>query len=201
RWVFSSTFTRVLAVLLTLGYILVLFVGKQWVPQPPTTEFTRPGSQLGQIIVAVALIFEAVVVLTAAAVAISTRLGQVMTLMVCLGVFAIGLISGSLDQLVEQQLGLATSMGPAGTFDAIFTSDAGFGLKLVYALLEVLYLVLPNLQLFWPADAITLGNSLIYTPEGGLSLVYLASTAAYGLLYIAAVLAIAIALFHRREVG
>ena len=201
RQVFTSVLVKALAGSLAVALLGVLLLDRSWSLQSPITELLASDRLMLECIVALVIVLGAVWILSAVAIAASTRLGQVMTLMVCLGVFIVGLISGSLDHLVEQQLGLATSMGPAGTFEAIFASDAAFGLKLVYTLLEVLYLLLPNLQLFWPADAITLGNSLLYTPEGGLSLVYLGSTAAYGLLYIAAVLALAVALFHRREVG
>ncbi|MHC4628172.1 MAG: hypothetical protein ACYTDV_14435, partial [Planctomycetota bacterium] len=54
------------------------------------------------------------------------------------------------------------------------------------------YLV-PNLQIFWISDAIYESSEV--------PLKYVAITASYALCYTAAVLAFAIALFQRRQVG
>lgn len=201
RKVFTSVLVKTLAAALAVAFLGVLLFAKGFAFQSPLVELLANDQLMLECMVALVIVLGAVWVLTAVAIAASTRLGQVMTLMVCLGVFLIGLISGSLDQLVEAQLGLPTSMGPGQTYQAIFASEAGAGLKAVYTLLQTMYLVLPNLQLFWPADAITQGNSLIRTPEGDFSLTYLGSTAVYAVLYIAAVLGLAVALFQQREVG
>ena len=201
RKVFTSVLVKSLAGTLLVGLLGVLVFSKAWALQAPTVELLAHDQVMLECIVALVIVLGAVWVLTAVAVAASTRLGQVMTLMVCLGVFLIGLVSGSLDQIIDQELGLSTTLGPGQTYAAIFASDAGLGLKAVFALLQTMQLVLPNLQLFWPADAITQGNSLIRNLEGELSFTYLASTAAYAVLYVAAVLGIAVALFQRREVG
>jgi ABC-type transport system involved in multi-copper enzyme maturation permease subunit len=201
RKVFTSVLVKSLAGAMLLAFLGVLLFAKGFEFQSPVTELLANNQLMLECMVALVIVLGAVWVLTAVAIAASTRLGQVMTLMICLGVFLVGLISGSLDRLVEQQLGLGTTLGPAQTYQAIFASEVGLGLKTVYVMLQTLYLVLPNLQLFWPADAITQGNSLIRTPEGDFSLMYLGSTAAYAVLYITAVLGLAVALFQQREVG
>ena len=81
-----------------------------------------------RLIPAVVLIFFALIVLAAVAVACSTRLETVATLVVCSGVFLIGL-----------------------------TSDYFFGRAAQHGSLvaDALYTILPNWQVFWMADALT----------------------------------------------
>lgn len=175
RWVFTSTFVRVLAVTITIAYLLVLMINKQWQFQPITTEFnpdlapiTNYGEQrksLVQVIAALVLVFEAVWVLTAVAIAASTRLGQVMTLSVCLGVVALGVAS-----------------------DGLFGQHAK-----THAAAWALYRVTPNFQFFFVGDALTQQSSI--------DAAYLLSTTAYGLAFTLAILALAVALFQTRETG
>lgn len=89
-WVFSSTavFTMLPAVL--VAYAITLSVSKKWEFQPITTDL-KP-----QVMLASACAVVAVMVLTSVAVAASTRLGQVMTIVVCAGVFMMGLLSNHL---------------------------------------------------------------------------------------------------------
>jgi hypothetical protein len=84
---FSQTFLTVLAPAMVVAYIAVLFVGKHWRIQPPFHDF-KP-----QISAACVCLIAAVLVLTAIATAVSTRLGQVMTVVVCAGIFLFGLLS------------------------------------------------------------------------------------------------------------
>ena len=116
------------------------------------------------------MVLEAILVLSAVAIAASTRLGQVLTLLVCVGAFLMGLVS-------EYFLGgsLAADAKP-----------------LERALLPV-YLAVPNLQFFWPADALTQGHSI--------SGRYFASVTLYGACMVAALLSGAVILFQRRDVG
>jgi ABC-type transport system involved in multi-copper enzyme maturation permease subunit len=84
---FSQAFLLVLAPAMAAAYIAVLLVGKKWHAQPIWTDF-KP-----QIAFACMALTMAVLVLTAVATAVSTRLGQVMTIVVCTGVFLFGLLS------------------------------------------------------------------------------------------------------------
>jgi hypothetical protein len=111
------------------------------------------------------LVFEAIVVLTAIAIAASTRLGQVPTLLVCVGMFLVGLVG-------EYFLSLAV---------------AGRNW------LEPLAAVVPNLQFFWPADALTQGSEI--------TLGYLGTVTAYAACLVGAVMSLAVILFQKRDVG
>lgn len=89
-WVFSSTAVGFMLPFTVLAYLATLFIGKEWAPQAIGTDI-KP-----QIMIAAACVLMAILVLTAVAVACSTRLGQVMTIVVCAGVFLLGLLSNHL---------------------------------------------------------------------------------------------------------
>jgi hypothetical protein len=88
--VFSSTATFALVPLLLVGYVAALAFDAHWTVQPIGTDF-KP-----EISKACAIVLLALMVITAVAVAASTRLGQVMTIVVCAGVFLAGLMSNYL---------------------------------------------------------------------------------------------------------
>lgn len=159
QWIFSSTFVVMFALLETLAWVMVLVVNPEWNFQSPAIDW-HP-----QIMWGLLLIFEGLLIITAVAIAVSTRLGQVMTLVVCFGVALMGMVS---DYFLGQR---AEESRIAGFF----------------------YRIIPNLQLFWPADALTQGNDF----TGG----YIALLSGYSALVIVAVLAVAVALFQTREVG
>ncbi len=89
-WVFSQTATLLLCPLMLLAWLGVLLVGKGWVVQPIGTDF------LPQITIAAGAMILAQLVLTAIAIAASTRCGQVMTIVVASIVFFVGLLSNGL---------------------------------------------------------------------------------------------------------
>ncbi|HZW11520.1 MAG TPA: ABC transporter permease [Phycisphaerales bacterium] len=89
-WSFPQTASLLLLPAILLAYLLALLVGKEWKLQPISTDF-KP-----QITIACAAILLALLVLSAVATAASTRLGQVMTIVVCAGVFLLGLLSNHL---------------------------------------------------------------------------------------------------------
>ncbi len=173
RWVFNSTFIGSLAVTATLAFAAVLLLSKAWTFQSPMTDLNV------QLLIGLLLVFEAVLVLTAVAVAASTRLGQVMTLVVCTGVFLLGLVSNSVFGNLVHKFPIRTAEG---------WLDAG-----ARVLAHLSYILTPNLQFLWPADAIVNGND--FTGP------YVLTVSAYTLLYIAFVTSIAVALFQTREVG
>ena len=199
---FVSNLMVALLVCLTLGYAGVLVFAHDWEPQHPLTEFARAGEKLIQICIGLVLIFQAVLMLAAVAVAVSTRFGQVVTLLISIGVFFAGIVSNSLSGWVNSRLSLP---GDVGVFESIAavaqSSDITLIQKTTYLGAKALYLVLPNLQFFWPADAISQGHSMIHDLAGRVTLVPLASVGVYGLLYTAALLALAVLLFQRREVS
>jgi ABC-type transport system involved in multi-copper enzyme maturation permease subunit len=86
-WNFPQTALTILLPAIILAYVGVLLVGKEWRAQPISTDW-KP-----QVITACLCLTLAVLVLSAVATAASTRLGQVMTIVVCVGVFALSLLS------------------------------------------------------------------------------------------------------------
>ena len=121
--VFASTFVGFLVVLITVAWGLVMLIDKQWGFQSPTTDLDV------QKLIGLLLVFELLLIITAVAIAASTRLGWVMTLLMCSGVFVIGLVS---EYFLRQ-----------------WAADTGS------VLAETVYRIVPNFQLIWPGDALT----------------------------------------------
>jgi ABC-2 type transport system permease protein len=86
-WYFSQTCMLLMLPLVFAAYIGVLLVSKKWHFQPIGTDF-KP-----QITYACIAMSMGLLTLTAVATAVSTRLGQVMTVIVCSGVLVFGLLS------------------------------------------------------------------------------------------------------------
>lgn len=86
-WSFPQTAALLLLPVMWLGYLMVLLIGKKWELQPIGTDL-KP-----QIMLACLCLGGALIVMTSIAVAASTRLGQVMTIVVCLIFFMVGLLS------------------------------------------------------------------------------------------------------------
>ncbi len=124
-WHFSSTLLAIVIPLGTLAVGLALFFDREWKAQSPTTDL---GKNM-EVVAAIIMVFFAVMILTAFAVAISTRFTQATTLILCAGVFVLGLLS-----------------------------DYYFGLRASESLFYQLAAgVLPNFQFFWVGDALTQG--------------------------------------------
>ncbi len=86
-WHFAQTASLLLCPLICIAYVFVLILDKHWDVQSPLKDF-KP-----QIMIASCTLALALLVLAAIATAASTRLGQVMTIVVCFGAFIIGLLS------------------------------------------------------------------------------------------------------------
>lgn len=111
------------------------------------------------------LLLLAAVIIVSLAVAISTRFNIVVTLSACIGIFLLGLISDyTFGELAKTQLWA-----------------------------KICRYLVPNLQVFWIADAIYEGSEV--------SLRYVLMVVIYALCYTAAILSLAIASFQRRQVG
>lgn len=201
NWVFTSTFIKTLAFTMTLAFLGIMVVGKGWVLQGPLTEFVDHRGELGQIALGLVMIFEAILILTAVAIAVSTRLGQVMTLLVCVGTFLIGAVTSSLSGKVNQRLALPQEIDVVQSVIAVLTANTSAAQKTADLAQKLLYVVAPNLQFLWPADAITQGHSLVHDLDGNFTLGVIGLHSAYAALYTVAVLALAVLLFQRREVG
>ncbi|MGQ0627138.1 MAG: hypothetical protein ACT4PL_03450, partial [Phycisphaerales bacterium] len=89
-WHFTQTASLLLFPLVVVAWLIILFINKNWQIQNPFRDI-KP-----QIIVASLCIPLAILVLTAVATAASARLGQVMTIVLCFGVFVLGLLSNYL---------------------------------------------------------------------------------------------------------
>ena len=200
--VFTSTFIYALLIMLTGAFCLVLLVDKQWHFQSPVTDFAADHGRIGQVAVGGVFLMQGLLILTAFAVALSTRLSQVVTLVVCLGVvMPIGMMSGALNQLVNTATGIEASTPLIESIGAVWNSDIPVARQAAYLLAKAVYVVAPNFQFHWPADAITQGNSLIHDADGNFSLSYLGTVSAYTAAYITAVLGLGTALFQSKEVS
>ncbi len=119
---FSSTAIALVVPLLTVGTLITAFFDREWEP----VDFTRAFAG-GQLVIAALLLLMAIMIITAVALAASTRLGQLMTLMICMAVLVAGFLSDSVLADVKDD----TFVG------------------------AVAYRVIPNINFFWVVDAIT----------------------------------------------
>jgi ABC-2 type transport system permease protein len=152
---------------LGLAYLLALFFDAEWKAVPLQRQFEP------EVWKALLLMGLAALVLNAVAIAASTRLGQVFTLTIVVGVFLLGLLS---DWMLGKPLASGEEL-PAAT-KGFFT---------------VCRAVLPNFQMFWLSDALTQKRTI--------PLDYIGFAVPYALALIAALLSFATMLFQRREVG
>jgi ABC-type transport system involved in multi-copper enzyme maturation permease subunit len=124
---FASLAVALAVPLMTLALVLVALIGPEWQIQQFGEDFID-----GQLIGAAVLVFGMIMILSAAAVAASTRFGQVMTLTICLLLLLVGLVS-----------------------------DAWFGqYRETHFLAQLAYWVSPNLAFLWVTDALTLDNQI-----------------------------------------
>lgn len=86
-WSFTQTAMLVLAPLIAIAYVAAAPFDAHW-KLAPLSDVLKP-----EVIKACIASLGALIVLTSIATAASTRLGQVMTIMICLGVFMLGLLS------------------------------------------------------------------------------------------------------------
>lgn len=145
--------------LLTVGTLTTACLDREWGPAPMGHAFAG-----GQLLIAAFLVFLAILILASVALAASTRLSQIMTLMVCTVVLGAGFVTDWFCQNRDKSLFQAVAYG-----------------------------LIPNVNVFWAADALT--------AEIDVPLKYLALTTLYAALVVLAVLSVAVALFQRREVG
>ncbi len=214
--VFASTVICITTPLMALAYLLSLMFQHDFTPIAFGTAFR---AELWQ---AISLMTIAILVLTALAIAASTRLGQVLTLTTTLGVFLAGMLSDwmfgrrlaalrdtwlsrakdeGLTQTVEvtQQITLVTGEVSEQVARQVDQSTVpltqmaeGFEM-LSYAFWWICYALLPNFQTMLLVDALTQGHKI----PGH----YVTQAAIYGLVYVVVLIALATMLFQRREVG
>jgi len=158
-WPFTSTSVVLLAIFATFIIAFLSLIDQQWQFDPKNNMI-----EIFDIYASVLLLF-AIIVLVALAVMFSTRLNVVLTLIGCVSVFLLGLIS-----------------------DYVFGRIAG---EHLWA--KIATAIIPNLQVYWISDAIYEGSSI----PGA----YLVMSSFYTLLYVSAILLLAISLFQKRQVG
>jgi hypothetical protein len=123
-WKFSSTAIVLAGLFATFGLIFLSFIDRNWQFNPTENHFNAFD------IYASVLLLLAIVIISALAVAFSTRFNIVITLGCCIGVFLLGLVSDyAFGRFADSHLW------------------ARIGRVLV-----------PNLQVFWISDAIYEGN-------------------------------------------
>jgi ABC-2 type transport system permease protein len=164
---FSGVFVLSLAATTTLALVAAWSLDTSWRPQNPAVEWNP------QVMLAVTLIFEAVLVLAAVAIAASTRLGQTMTLVASVGVFLAGLVG-------EYFLGTVVGGDRPRPWWVRWVAWPA-------------YAALPNMQFFWLADALTQAQAI--TPA------HCAAVTLYATAMILAFLSLAVILFQDRDVG
>lgn len=215
--VFSSSVICFVTPLLFLAYLLALNFGPEFESRPFLQNFKD------QIWLAVIGIMVAIVVLCSIAVAVSTRLGQLMTLVVTVGLFMLGLLSDwifgrNISRIEENWLTLARNQGLTTQEERTRVMQwAGGEIEETTKIIDVPtvplldipgvtngeiaewtfswigYSVLPNFQVLWLSDALT--QNLVIPGD------YLVDSIIYGGLYTIAILGIGIFLFQRREIG
>lgn len=193
RWVFTSTFVLAAAATMTLALLMVAVISPQWTLQSPLADLASDDWRGAQLLVGLGVVFEAMLILTAAAVACSTRLGRVPTLLICIVLFLLGLTSNSLSGLVNKWMSVPQSAGLFESLTAIWHAQQSAGLKIVCFALKGVYMIVPNLQFLWPGEAIFQGHPFTLTLIAKMSL--------YAAMHIIIALCIAVMLFQRREVG
>jgi len=119
-WKFSSAFVVLTGIFATLGLTFLAFIDPHWAFNP-----AENGLHTVDIYGALLLLFAALV-MTALAIAFSSRFNIVVTLSACVGLFLLGLIS-----------------------DYIFGRFAD-----AHLWARIAWFILPNLQVFWISDAI-----------------------------------------------
>lgn len=158
-WKFSSSVIVLLGIFATIGVLFLTFVDKHWQYNPQENHFS-----LFEIYAAILLLLAALII-TALAIAFSSRFNIVVTLGACVGIFLLGLVS---DHIYDQ-----------------------LGVTHLWA--KILYYTVPNFQVCWISDAIYENKPI---PAR-----YIGMAASYTTCYTGAVLALAVALFQRKQVG
>lgn len=214
--VFASTVLVLLTPLLALAYVFSLMFQPDFTPQPISSDFKL------QLWLAVITLLIALLVLTAFAVAISTRLGQVLTLTATVGLFVLGLLSNWLfgrriEHLEETWTERAAAQGNIQSEEIVRVinradlaepltevrevqvptvpySELAEGREMLdYVVSKVLYAIVPNFEVLSMTDAVTQGHMIPFS--------YVTKSALYGGCMIIAALSLGVILFQRREVG
>lgn len=135
-WIFTSSVIKLIVLIETLALILVMFISKEWTFQHPLTDINP------QLVIGIAMVLEMIIIVTALAICLATRVGLIMTLMFSLAFTALSL---STDYFLGAH------------------ASKSVGYKIAYSLM-------PNLRAFWPADNLTQEMFIPLSYLGNLSL-------------------------------
>ena len=214
--VFASTVLCITTPLMALAYIASMMFRPDFTTQSMAVSW-KPELWLGLIAMTAAIL-----ILAAIAIAASTRLGQVMTLVVTLGAFVLGLLSNwifgrRIESLRETWLDRAQAQGLTNAEEVTRTIELSSGVvtapevttvqvptvpltdmaenseRLDYAISNVGYALVPNLESLSLTDALTQGHMI---PTS-----YVVMACVYSAVCIIGILSVAVILFQRREVG
>jgi len=192
-WKFSSTAIVIAAILGTFGILFLALIDRHW-------QFHPAENGINAIdIYGSVLLFLAAVIIAALAVAISSRFNIVVTLSACIGFFLLGLVN---DHVFARFKGYDVENVQTGQVQyfqtdelpddtAVYDLENKVGHRYLWA--SVGRFLVPNLQIFWISDAIY--------EENRVPTRYIAISATYALCYSLGILAAAVALFQRRQVG
>jgi hypothetical protein len=216
-FVFSSTWICVTTPLLLLAYLLTLHFDPDFSTHPIWVAF-KP-----DIWKAIISILVSVLLLGSVAIAVSTRLSQLGTLIATLLLFFVGMMSDAwfgkpayeLEQVWVERAELdgnakiveheRTMLKTNGDTEVVITerlvpkenvSLSSYAIGSEYATwigCKIGGTVIPNFQVLWLTDALTQENVI---PTR-----YLVRTTSYGFLYIVAAISMGIVLFQRKEVS
>ncbi len=125
-WKFTSTTVVMFGIIGTIDIAILSFIDKHW-------QFNPAGNGINSLdVYGVLLLFLAVLIITSLAIAFSTRFNIIITLLCCVGIFLLGLIT-----------------------------DWAFGeLAKSHLWAKAIYFLIPNLQIFWISDAIHEGSQI-----------------------------------------
>lgn len=192
-WKFSSTTIIIAAILATFGIVFLALIDRHWQFHPDENGINAVDIY-GSI-----LLFLAAVIIAALAVAVSSRFNVVVTLSACIGFFLLGLIN---DHAFARFKGYEVENRQSGRYE-YFQADDLPGDGVTYDLenkvgrrylwANVGRFLVPNLQIFWISDAIY--------EENRVPTRYIVISGTYALCYSLGILAAAVALFQRRQVG
>jgi ABC-2 type transport system permease protein len=213
--VFTSTVICVTTPLIALGYFFSLMFRPDFSMQPMGIAW-KP-----QLLLALCGLLVAVLVLTAIAIAASTRFGQIQTLCITVGIFVAGMLSDwyfgqhlqslqkswlnkaraeNQTQMVERTRTIPWVHEKPETFTekieqplVPLTTFATRDEKIDYSMTKIGYSIVPNFQVLWLSDALTQDHRIPVS--------YIAVTSLYGAFHIIAFLGVAVLLFQRRELG
>ena len=138
-WKFTSAAVILLAIFATISIVFLSFIDRNW-------QFNPANNGINELdVYGAVLLLMGAIIISALALAFSTRFNVAITLSICVGIFLLGLVSDNI----------------LGDYAA----------KHIWA--KVLYYIVPNLQIFWIADGIY-GGSKVSLGYVGIVAVYTA---------------------------